>query len=271
MKKIFVVLSASLFLAMSFSCNSEKSTEKSESAEISPTLASLGDNSQNSLDWNGVYKGTLPCADCEGIETTINLKSDGTFRRTLNYLGKEDGFFSDEGTFMWSENGSNITLQAKGGESQMYLVGENALFHLDKEGKRITGDLEEKYRLAKNLTDPRLEDKKWVLVELRGNSVKKSQGLKDAFVLFEMETASFNGNGSCNNIFGPYELLEGNRITFGNTASTMMACPDMQIEKEFLEVLRIVDNYSISDSTLSIQKARMAPLARFTLEKSEIP
>jgi heat shock protein HslJ len=86
-----------------------------------------------------------------------------------------------------------------------------------------------------------------------------------------METASFNGNGSCNNIFGPYELLEGNRITFGNTASTMMACPDMQIEKEFLEVLRIVDNYSISDSTLSIQKARMAPLARFTLEKSEIP
>ena len=33
-------------------------------------------NSRNSLDWNGVYKGVLPCADCEGIETVITLLND---------------------------------------------------------------------------------------------------------------------------------------------------------------------------------------------------
>jgi len=47
----------------------------------------------------------------------------------------------------------------------MYLVGENVLFHLDKTGNRITGDLEAKYRLSKKLTDSRIEDKRWVLTE----------------------------------------------------------------------------------------------------------
>ena len=151
----------------------------------------------------------------------------------------------------------------------MYLVGENALFHLDKEGNRITGDLAAKYTLPKNPTDPRLEDKKWVLTELKGKPVGKKDGLKEAFLQFDMETAAFHGNGSCNNIFGPYELKEGSRISFGNTASTMMACPDMEMEMAFLEILRQADNYSVTDSTLSFQKAKMAPFAIFSLEKTD--
>jgi heat shock protein HslJ len=43
----------------------------------------------------------------------------------------------------------------------------------------------------------------------------------------------------------------------------MMACPDMQTESTFLQVLQKVDNYAIKDDTLSLQKARMAPLAKF--------
>jgi heat shock protein HslJ len=96
-----------------------------------------------------------------------------------------------------------------------------------------------------------------------------ADGLKEAFIQFDMETATFHGNGSCNNIFGPYELKEGSRISFGNTASTMMACPDMEMEMAFLEILRQADNYSVTDSTLSFQKAKMAPFAIFSLEKTD--
>jgi copper homeostasis protein (lipoprotein) len=56
-------------------------------------------SSQIALDWNGVYTGTLPCADCEGIKTRIVLKKDGTFERNMTYLGKEDNSFSEEGSF----------------------------------------------------------------------------------------------------------------------------------------------------------------------------
>jgi heat shock protein HslJ len=267
MKKQFVFLLVSLVLTLSVSCSSEKKLEQSESFEVSATSVAVGDNSQNSLDWKGVYKGVVPCADCEGIETTINLKSDGTFRRTLKYIGKEDGLFSDEGTFQWDENGSKIILKDEKPEGQIYLVGENVLYHLDKDGNRITGEMADKYRLPKNPTDFRLEDKKWVLVELQGKPVEKIEGLKEAFIQFEMETGSFHGNGTCNNIFGPYELLEGDRIVFGNIASTMMACQNMETEKTLLSILNQADNYNVSDSSLSLNKAKMAPLARFSLEK----
>jgi copper homeostasis protein (lipoprotein) len=261
-----VFLSSIIIVMMSFSCSSEKVVEKEEILEINPSMAS---NSRNSLDWKGVYKGTIPCADCEGIETSITLKSDETFQRSLKYLGKEDNYFFDDGTFVWNESGSKITLTALDGNTSQYQVGENVLFHLDQEGNRITGDLAENYKLAKNPVDPRLEDKKWILKELMGKHIELKEGDKDAFLLFNMETSMFSGNGSCNNIFGSYELKEGNRIGFGNAGSTMMACEDMETERMFLEMISKVDNYSISEGTLSLNKSKMAPLARFELEENK--
>lgn len=35
--------------------------------------------SETSLDWAGVYEGTLPCADCEGIHTLIELHEDKSY------------------------------------------------------------------------------------------------------------------------------------------------------------------------------------------------
>ena len=47
-------------------------------------------NSRNSLDWDGIYSGILPCADCEGIKTDIQLHKDGTYRMARKYLGMGD-------------------------------------------------------------------------------------------------------------------------------------------------------------------------------------
>jgi heat shock protein HslJ len=109
----------------------------------------------------------------------------------------------------------------------------------------------------------RLEGKKWVLTELMGMKIENEKTDRHAFIQFNPETGQFSGNGSCNNIFGTYELLEGQRIKFGSAGSTMMACLDMETEKIFLEVLERADNYSINDSVMTLNKARMAPLARF--------
>jgi heat shock protein HslJ len=265
MKNHFALIFIMVMMAVIYSCSSEKVVEKEQILEIDPAMAS---NSKNSLDWKGVYKGTTPCADCDGIETSITLKSDGTFKRSMKYLGKEDNNFFDEGNFVWNEAGSKVTLTSSDGSPQQYQVGENVLFHLDQQGNRITGDLAENYKLAKNPVDPRLEDKKWILKELMGKPFEKKEGNKQAFLLFEMETSTFSGNGSCNNIFGSYELKDGNRVSFGNAGATMMACEDMETERMFLEMISKADNYSISEGTLSLNKANMAPLARFELEEN---
>jgi hypothetical protein len=41
----------------------------------------------------------------------------------------------------------------------------------------------------------------------------------------------------------------------------------MQLEDELKNVLGMADNYSILDGKLSLNKARMAPLARFEAKK----
>jgi len=47
----------------------------------------------------------------------------------------------------------------------------------------------------------------------------------------------------------------------------LMACPDQNLEKELLNVLGEADNLSTDGEYLSLNKARMAPLARFELVK----
>lgn len=122
-------------------------------------------NSRLSLDWPGTYRGILPCADCEGIETVITLMEDGTYIRSLRYLGRDDAYRRDHGRFEWNGAGSGIALAAGG---QAYQVGENRLFHLDRDGQRIEGDLADRYVLAKDRRDPRLEGREWTLVALAG-------------------------------------------------------------------------------------------------------
>lgn len=43
----------------------------------------------------------------------------------------------------------------------------------------------------------------------------------------------------------------------------MMACPDMQTEQEFSKVLEMEDYYSLNGKIMTLNKARMAPLAKF--------
>jgi len=105
--------------------------------------------SQIALDFWGTYKGVVPCADCEGIETTIELKADETFVVRTVYLGKSNEVFTSSGHYHWSEDGRSIHLHGVENGPSYYFVGENQLIQLDMEGNRITGELAEKYVLKK--------------------------------------------------------------------------------------------------------------------------
>jgi len=214
-------------------------------------------NARNSLDWAGAYRGVLPCADCPGIETVVVLKSDGAYRTQSRYLERGERIYSAQGHFTWNEAGDTITLdeQAPG----RYFVGENRLTHLALDGSRITGRLAEHYVLTK-LAD--VTEKYWKLVELNGRPVPALQ--REPHLILKAEDGRVNGFGGCNGFMGTYELDEATaRIRFGQLASTKMACPDLALETAFHEALRSVDNYSFDGDRLSLNRARMAPLARF--------
>ncbi|MEO1010507.1 MAG: copper resistance protein NlpE N-terminal domain-containing protein [Bacteroidota bacterium] len=272
MKKTRLHLVWALSALGALACNSTKDAKK-DNMEDGKTMEEMpvdpAHSSKNALDWNGTYQGTLPCADCDGIQTSVTLFESGKYNRTLTYLGKSDRGFTDNGDFTWNDAGSIVTLKAKDGQEQMYQVGENTLFHLDNAGKRIDGSLEEKYILKKNHMDPTLENKEWELVELMGEKVSFKEGQKKANITFHSELSRATGNNSCNVFTGSYELKPMGRIKLGGPAATLMACPDMEIADKFNQILTQVDNYAINEGMLSLNKARMAPLARFKLTSKE--
>lgn len=142
-----VIYIALIFLVTS--CNSEK--KKETPVDVEPQLeqvemGTLGDNSMTSLDWDGTYKGELPCADCEGIKTVVTINSDKTYTIQETYLGKETTPIETEGTFEWDDQGQRIILSE---ERNAFFVGENTLTLLDSDGNKITGDLEALYVLRK--------------------------------------------------------------------------------------------------------------------------
>lgn len=226
-----------------------------------PTPA--GDNSRNALDWQGSYVGTLPCADCPGIRTRVELHEDGTFMRNVAYLGR-DLRLMDTGSFEWDGAGSRITLTAGDGGAQRFHVGENVLFMLDGNGERITGERADAYRLGKIVNDARIENRRWELVELDGRAVAPSGDRERVFFELDGAGARVTGNASCNRFSGTYELAAGDRLRFGpDLIATRMACGALAQEQRFLDALTRAESYTLVGDTLSLSGPDSAPLARF--------
>lgn len=102
----------------------------------------------------------------------------------------------------------------------------------------------------------------WKLTELMGKPVSEYTFQKEPFMRIE-ENMHMTGSGGCNSMHGSVEIKEGNRIQFGNIATTLMACMEDNLEAQLLQTLKQADNYSILGNQLSLNKAKMAPLARF--------
>ncbi|WP_114764920.1 copper resistance protein NlpE [Vibrio rhodolitus] len=116
-------------------------TEQTEQPRLTHTA-------RNSLDWEGPYFGTLPCADCSGIATTLTLNFDGTYSYDQTYLGKgEEGEYKSTGEFVWNSKGDTITL-SKEDDSQQFFVAENALMMLDVDGNKVEGEMADNYTLV---------------------------------------------------------------------------------------------------------------------------
>lgn len=265
----YILYTAILLPLILVGCGNKKTAAERQAGVETKVAEPDGHNSRNSLDWSGTYRGELPCADCEGIRTEIRLQADLTYEMATRYLGKSTEVFTESGTFSWDEGGNTIRLgpEKEGMAPRQYQVGENRLFRLDAGGNRIGGGFSEKYELIKTMDSNTITETYWKLVELEGKELTFDDGLgKEPHLILKEEGQRVTGNGGCNNFSGTYELHDGNRLRFSQMASTKMACLNVDYDDAFLRALATVDNYTVRGDTLSLNKARMAPLARFKRE-----
>ncbi len=120
---------------------------------IDPTESEITEETasqQTSQQWQGTYSGILPCADCEGIQTTLTLNQDETYQLEEVYLGKDDNSFDSTGAVQWDETGTIITLVNDNGSTPVkYALEGDSLAKLDADGEPINGDIAALYQLIK--------------------------------------------------------------------------------------------------------------------------
>ncbi|WP_425490562.1 envelope stress response activation lipoprotein NlpE [Brenneria izadpanahii] len=99
------------------------------------------------------YRGILPCADCEGIDTSLFLEKDGTFVLREHYQTTREGTntFAEYG--QWRRTADKLVLTDSHGEKRYFRPLGNDLEMLDQQGVPINSSFS--YRLnATALTLP---------------------------------------------------------------------------------------------------------------------
>lgn len=143
MKKSILLV---MMIAVLSACGNNKKAE-STSAEVTETSQAPDmHTAANSLDYYGIYKGTLPAADCPGIETTITINPDSTITVHGAYLERNSSY-DDKGTY--TLDGSILTMKQEDGSTTYYKVEEGQIRMLNADKQPVTGDLAPYYILKK--------------------------------------------------------------------------------------------------------------------------
>ncbi|MEJ5073205.1 envelope stress response activation lipoprotein NlpE [Enterobacter ludwigii] len=130
MKKVLVTLAAIGMLCALPGCNNRSDEQ---------TLKSGQDTALQPMQQS--WRGVLPCADCEGIETSLFLEKDGTWVMNERYQGvtREPSSFGSYGT--WARTAEKLVLTDSKGEKSYYRAKGDKLEMLDREGNPIVSSL----------------------------------------------------------------------------------------------------------------------------------
>jgi heat shock protein HslJ len=111
--------------------------------------------------------------------------------------------------------------------------------------------------------DEPLEGTYWKLVLLGNEPVAAAEKQREAHFVLHPSDKRVSGSGGCNRLAGSYKL-EGDGLTFGKLAATMMACPQgMETERNFLAALQKVSRARIAQQQLELLDATGGVVARF--------
>jgi copper homeostasis protein (lipoprotein) len=109
-----------------------------------------------------------------------------------------------------------------------------------------------------------LDTTSWKLTRLGGTSVSSTGPEREPGLVLDAAAKRVSGSGGCNRFTGSYARAGADGLTFGPSASTMMACVDgMETESAFLKAMSHVRTYNILGTILEMYDEAGTLLARF--------
>lgn len=121
---------------------------KSESQNLNVTTEQTTPSQTLSAD--GPYSGTLPCADCPGIETTLTLYYDSSTKQPVKYFLNETYIdqtspLSSQGKFTLSSKNNQTVIQIEPDDTELakyfLQLNSNTLRQLDRNGQEYSAKL----------------------------------------------------------------------------------------------------------------------------------
>ena len=110
----------------------------------------------------------------------------------------------------------------------------------------------------------------WNIVEVNGSAIT----IKEMpYIGFDAEEGRVYGNAGCNNIMGAYKQnVETGSLDLGQLASTMMAGPNMDVERNVLNALGQVKGYkSVSKDEIALCNEKNRPVVVLKKRSQEMP
>lgn len=116
---------------------------------------------------------------------------------------------------------------------------------------------------AAAVTEVSLTGTNWRLVKLGDEVVEVKDPQRAPHILLDAKMHRMSGSGGCNSLTGGWKG-NGDHLTFGQVASTMMACADgMDTEQKFLKALGSVSQWKITDRRLQLMDGSGVVVAEF--------
>lgn len=137
-----------LLMGVLLSCSSSKQNHNENVVVDTQEQVIDGHNARNSLDYQGVYTGTIPGYSSKAVNIVIVL-TDREYTLRMTPLKENAETIVQKGAYIWDKSGSIITLVGVKGTPAKYFVGENQLRQLDANSKQHVGKDASHYILRK--------------------------------------------------------------------------------------------------------------------------
>lgn len=95
----------------------------------------------------------------------------------------------------------------------------------------------------------------WLLQDENGTVISYN-GQEVSLNFYKADGIKAFGFGGCNQ-YSSNVILTPEKMEFGEILSTMMACPEIEIESAYTDLLTLVDNYEISGRELKLYQGKI--------------
>ena len=209
------------------------------------------------------FRGTLPCADCPGIRTTLELAADGSATLTRLYLEAEAGrdtTMIDEAR--WTDGDAGHLVVAPEGQDELYFgFDRDGLLALDREGQPYDSSLPRRLERLPRGEAAELTGTAWAVIDPAG--ADEAPGALTAALRFGTQGRLAGADG-CDELTGAWSVRAGT-LSITAAATSMRTCTDEVVRRaeQIDRALEAATTYRIEASQLVLLDANGAEVARF--------